>query len=163
MDFRCPNVDIVYHCHILGHESNAIQNGKWAKRNDRCGPLFDEDDDPAPGLRSGLTFCSWETLKREGHTVLAAGDLRQAVDWLNESTPDLLITRNYVASLPGHDAAMYLRYEHPEIRVLMLIGLWDDDRLRYREALQGFDAFPKPYTRAELLEKVKGVLVTPHG
>jgi CheY-like chemotaxis protein len=47
-----------------------------------------------------------ETLKREGYMVLATGDLGQAVDRLKECTPDLLITRGYIQSLPGHDAAI---------------------------------------------------------
>jgi hypothetical protein len=44
------------------------------------------------------------------------------------------------------------------IRVLMLGGLVDDDRLLDRAELQRFDVFPKPYTAAELVEKVKEVL-----
>ena len=40
-------------------------------------------------------------------------------------------------------------------------GLLDDERLHYREALQGFEVFPKPYTAAELLQKVKDVLSKP--
>lgn len=50
-----------------------------------------------------------ETLEREGFTVLDAADLGQAVDRLKVSAPDLLITRTYVQSLSGHDAAVYLR------------------------------------------------------
>jgi CheY-like chemotaxis protein len=64
-----------------------------------------------------------ETLEREGYTVLATGDLGQAVDRLQECIPDLLITRTYIESLPGHEAAMYLRTKCPEMRVLMLGGL----------------------------------------
>ena len=71
-----------------------------------------------PVIRSILE----ETLEREGYTVLASGDLGQAVDRLQECTPDLLITRTYVESLPGHEAAMYLRTKRPEMRVLMLGG-----------------------------------------
>jgi DNA-binding response OmpR family regulator len=164
MDSRGPDVgDFVYECHISGHESNAIQNASGQKG------MIGVDHSLAkttilllvsdPVVRSVLG----ETLEREGYTVLAAGDLGQAVDWLSESTPDLLITRNYVAGLPGHDAAMYLRNKRPGMRVLMLGGLLDDDRLRYREALQGFDVFPKPYTRTELLQTVKSVLITAHG
>jgi CheY-like chemotaxis protein len=104
-----------------------------------------------------------ETLDREGYTVLATGDLGEAVDRLKESTPDLLITRTYVEGLPGHDAAKYLRTKCPKMRVLMLGGLLDDERLQSREALQGFDVFPKPYTPAELLQKVKEVLSKPRG
>ena len=48
-----------------------------------------------------------ETLEDEGYMVRATGDLGQAVDRLKESVADLLITRTYVESMPGHEAAMY--------------------------------------------------------
>jgi DNA-binding response OmpR family regulator len=104
-----------------------------------------------------------ETLEHEGYTVLSTGDLGKAVDRLKEVTPDLLVTRTYVQSMSGHDAALYLRTKSPKMRVLLVGGLLDDDRLHYREALHGFEVFPKPYTRAELLEKVSGVLKKPRG
>ena len=102
-----------------------------------------------------------ETLEQEGYMVHATGDLGQAVDRLKESTPDLLITRTYVQNMPGHEAALYLLTKCPTMRVLMLGGLLDDDRLRNREALQGFEVFPKPYTTAEMLQEVKRVLNKP--
>ena len=104
-----------------------------------------------------------ETLEREGYTVLASGDLGQAVDRLQECTPDLLITRTYVESLPGHEAAMYLRTKCLGMRVLMLGGLFDDERLQYRAAQQGFEVFPKPYSAATLLQEVRHVLSKPRG
>ena len=104
-----------------------------------------------------------ETLEREGYTVLATGDLGQAVDRLQECIPDLLITRTYIESLPGHEAAMYLRTKCSEMRVLMLGGLLDDERLAYRAEQQGFEVFPKPYTAAALLEEVRRVLGKPRG
>ncbi len=102
-----------------------------------------------------------ETLEREGYTVLATGDLGQAVDRLKECMPDLLITRTYVEGLPGHDAAMYLRKKCLRMKVLMVGGLLDDERLQQREALQGFEIFPKPYAAAELLQEVRDVLSRP--
>ncbi len=104
-----------------------------------------------------------ETLDRAGYTVVATGDLGKAVDRLKECTPDLLITRTYIQSMTGHDAAMYLRSKSPKMRVLLVGGLMDDDRLHYREALQGFEVFPKPYSREELLQKVSDVLDKPRG
>ena len=104
-----------------------------------------------------------ETLEREGYTVLASGDLGQAVDRLQECIPDLLITRTYIESLPGHEAAMYLRTKCVGMKVLMLGGLLDDKRLAYRAELQGFEVFPKPYTAAVLLEEVRHVLSKPRG
>ena len=112
-----------------------------------------------PVVRSVLK----ETLEREGYTVVAAGDLGHAVDRLKECQPDLLITRTYVESLPGHEAAMYLRTKCLTMRVLILGGLLDDERLQFREALQAFEIFPKPYTAAELLQKVKDVLSKARG
>jgi CheY-like chemotaxis protein len=102
-----------------------------------------------------------ETLEGVGYTVLDAGDLGHAVERLRNCLPDLLITRTYIESLTGHDAAVYLRNKCPKMRVLIVGGLLDDDRLRNRELLQGFEVFPKPYTPAELLNKVWDVLTKP--
>ncbi len=104
-----------------------------------------------------------ETLEREGYIVVATGDLGRAVDRLKECIPDLLITRTYVDGLPGHDAAMYLRTKCLTMKVLILGGLLDDERLQSREALQGFDVFPKPYAPAKLIQEVKDVLSKPRG
>lgn len=104
-----------------------------------------------------------ETLQREGYTVLPTGDLGQAVDRLNECSPDLLITRTYVESMPGHEAAMYLRTKCPEMRVLMLGGNLDDERLEYRAERQGFEIFPRPYSAAVLLQEVRRVLSIQRG
>lgn len=71
-----------------------------------------------PVVRSVLE----ETLEHAGYTVVAAGDLGHAVDRLKECQPDLLITRTYVESLPGHEAAMYLRTKCLRMKVLMVGG-----------------------------------------
>jgi DNA-binding response OmpR family regulator len=102
-----------------------------------------------------------DTLEHEGYTVVTAGNLGNAVDRLKEITPDLLITRTYVESMTGHDAATYLRTKSHGLRVLMVGGILDDQRLKNRESLDGFDVFPKPYSAAELLQKVKEVLNKP--
>ena len=99
-----------------------------------------------------------ETLESEGYMILATSSLGQAVDQLQHCEPDLLITRTYVQGMPGHDAATYLRTKCTKMRVLMVGGLLDDARLQYREALAGFEVYPKPYTAADLLQKVKDVL-----
>jgi DNA-binding NtrC family response regulator len=109
---------------------------------------------PDPVVRSVLE----ETLKQGGYTVLTTGDLGQAVDWLKRCAPDLLITRTHIQSMPGHEAAMYLVERCSSMRVLILGGLLDDERLLNREALQGFAIFPKPYPAHEMLREVKHVL-----
>jgi DNA-binding response OmpR family regulator len=104
-----------------------------------------------------------ETLEAKGYVVLPAGDLGNAVLQIKDIDPDLLIVRTYVSGMPGHDAANYLRTKVPRMRVLVMGGLLDDDRLRLRESLSGFDIYPKPYTATEFLDKVHAVLsVPPH-
>ncbi len=104
-----------------------------------------------------------ETLERDGYLVVTAGDLGAAVDRIAELSPDLLITRTFVANMPGHRAAKYLRTKAPQMRVLLVGGMLDDDRLADREALEGFVVFPKPYSPVQFLESVRTVLNTPRG
>ncbi len=99
-----------------------------------------------------------EILEREGYVVRATGDIGGAVDRLKECIPDLMIIGHYIESISGHDAAKYLRTKCTGIRVLLVDGLVEDDRLLHRAELQRFDVFPKPYTAAELVAKVKEVL-----
>lgn len=102
-----------------------------------------------------------ESIDRAGYTVVSVSDLGGAVARLNEVRPHLLVTRTYVQGMTGHDAAKYLRTKVPGMRVLLVGGLMDDDRLHYRESVEGFSVFPKPYTAQDLLDKIKDVLSKP--
>jgi CheY-like chemotaxis protein len=99
-----------------------------------------------------------EVLERAGYVVMATGDLGVAVQRMGEATPDLLMISPYVESISGYDAAKYLNSRCPEMRILMVAGLLADDRLQYRAELEKVELFPKPFTAAELLAKVKDVL-----
>lgn len=99
-----------------------------------------------------------KALESKGYIVLTASDVGSAVVRLRECTPALLMVRHYTESLSGHDAAVYLRGTCPGIPVLFVGGLLDDPSLGNRESLRGFEVFPKPFTAAELLGKVKEVL-----
>jgi DNA-binding response OmpR family regulator len=99
-----------------------------------------------------------EVLERAGYVVMATGDLGVAVDRMNEAKPDLLIISPYVESISGHEAAKYLHSRCPDMRVLMVAGLLADDRLQYRAELEKVEIFPRPFTGAELLAKVRHVL-----
>lgn len=101
-----------------------------------------------------------DALAQAGYVVQATGDLGTAVDTISESKIDLLITYPYIESIPGHDAAKYLRGRNPQMGVLVVAGLLDDDRLQYRADLEKFDTFPPPFTAAQLMDKVEKVLET---
>jgi DNA-binding response OmpR family regulator len=99
-----------------------------------------------------------EALEHQGYSVFDAGDLGTAVDKLKDAKPDLLIVSPYVEDMSGYDAANFLRTKCLGLPVLMIAGFLDDDRIENRLTLKGFEFFPKPFTAAELLQKVKDAL-----
>jgi len=103
-----------------------------------------------------------ETLERAGYVVVSAGDVGSAVDRVKELRPDLLIVRPYVASMPGHMAAQYLRTRCPGLPVMIVTGYMDDQRIRDEHELNEFFMFPKPFAREDLLANVKEVLRISH-
>jgi DNA-binding NtrC family response regulator len=102
-----------------------------------------------------------ELLERAGYLVMATGDLGNAVDRLGEASPDLLMISPYVETITGHQAAKYLQSRSPSMRLLMVAGLLDDDRLQYRAELEKVEVFPEPFTGDQLLNKVREVLGEP--
>jgi len=104
-----------------------------------------------------------ETLEKGGYAVMAAGDLGTAVKRVSEAKPDLLIIGAYIEDISGYETAKFLRTKVHGLPVLMLAGIIDDERLKYRLELEGFEAFPKPYSAAELLAKVNDMLTRKQG
>jgi len=99
-----------------------------------------------------------EVLERGGYSVLASGDLGTAADMLQQSTPDLLIVCSHISGMSCFDVAKYLRTKCLGLRVLMVGGIIDDDRLTFRMEIERFEIFPTPFTKAELVERVEEVL-----
>jgi DNA-binding NtrC family response regulator len=99
-----------------------------------------------------------QVLEGAGYMVETAGDLAAAVEVLDYCPIDLLITHPYIANVPGHEAAKYLRTKRPGMRVLVVAGIPDDDRLQYRADLERFEIFPRPFTAVEFLKEIAGIL-----
>ncbi len=99
-----------------------------------------------------------ELLERAGYLVIATGDLGAAVDRMGEVTPDLLIISPYVETITGNQAAKYLQARCPGMRILMVAGFLDDERLQYRAELEKVVIFPEPFTGPQLLKKVQEIL-----
>jgi DNA-binding response OmpR family regulator len=107
-----------------------------------------------PAMRSAMD----DALREAGYLVSAASDLGTAVDRMKEMRYDLLITRPYVQSMPGHMAADYLRTKSPGLPVLIVGGFMEDDQVNALNAVERFHIFPKPFHRNDLLAKVKEIL-----
>ncbi len=99
-----------------------------------------------------------DALDGAGYLVVVASDLGEAVDRLREIRPHLLITRPFISSMPGQTAADYLRTKRPGLPVLIVAGYMEDDRVRDQTAIEEFQIFPDPFSRHDLLAKVRDVL-----
>jgi DNA-binding NtrC family response regulator len=110
--------------------------------------------DSEPVMRAALR----DALETAGYLVRTSGDLSEALDRLAETPPDLLITRPYINSMPGRIAADYLRSKQNGLPVLLVGGFLKDDRVGIQNTVEEFHTFPKPYSREELIAKVKEVL-----
>src|SRR6204780_4380159 len=108
-----------------------------------------------PLVRTILT----EALRHAGYVVSPTGSFGSAVDLLADGI-DLLIIRPHVDSISGYEAAKYLHARNPDMAVLIVAGLPEDDRIQYRDDLEGFKRFPPPFTAAQLVDKVDEVLKT---
>jgi DNA-binding response OmpR family regulator len=102
-----------------------------------------------------------EALERAGYLVLSTGDLGTAVDRMKETTPDLLVISPFVESISGHQAAKYLQSKCVSMRILMVAGFLDDDRIQYRAELEQVEIFPQPFTAPQLIAKVRSILSEP--
>lgn len=101
-----------------------------------------------------------EVLEAQGHVILPASDLSRAVDWLSRCAPDLLIVSPYLSGISGYEAALYLRTKCNGLRILMVGGFLEDERIQSRTTLKEIEIFPKPFTAAEFLQKVSDVLAS---
>ena len=110
--------------------------------------------DSDPLMRSILQ----ETLESAGHLIAAVGDLGAAVDRLKMMRPDLLIIRPYISTMPGYQAAQYLRTLRPGLPVLIVDGFIEDERIYLKNAVHNFHTFPKPFASLALLHKVAEIL-----
>jgi two-component system, cell cycle sensor histidine kinase and response regulator CckA len=112
--------------------------------------LIAEDD---TAIRKMLS----EVLRNAGYQILAAGSGRDAVAAASrhEGKIDLLLTDIVMAGMGGADLYAWLKTERPDLQVLFISGYMS------REPLEG--AFlKKPFSPAELLQKVREVLMGGH-
>jgi len=116
------------------------------------------EDDPAV-LRIVV-----RTLEAAGHTVHAASRGRQALDLdLPAGSLDLLVTDVVMPERDGPAVADALRRRHPQLRVLFTSGHVPAERSGTVAASPRCDFLQKPFTPAELIERVDALLDTSEG
>ena len=115
--------------------------------------------DVEPVVRSVLGVI----LRRAGYVVEPMETFQEALEAIKSAAPDLLLTNVYLPGIAGREAIQRLKDACPELPVLMVSGLPDEDLIREWVGRDGFDTFPKPFTAQELLYKVRTMLTRkPH-
>jgi nitrogen-specific signal transduction histidine kinase/ActR/RegA family two-component response regulator len=115
--------------------------------------------DDAPDVRE----IAARMLTRLGYSVLTADRVESALDVARATPPPLhlLLTDIVMPGGSGRELADRLAEIHPETRVLLTSG-YDQEAVGRREALApGAPFIAKPYSMAELGEKIRAVLEAP--
>jgi CheY-like chemotaxis protein len=101
-----------------------------------------------------------ETLEQLGYTVLEAADGYEALRVIEQckTTIDLLLTDVIMPLMNGHDLAMRLESIRPGTKVLYMSGYTDDMLAFHGIAQPEIEFIQKPFTAADLAEKLSAVL-----
>jgi DNA-binding NtrC family response regulator len=97
-------------------------------------------------------------LKRDGYTVEQAATVPAALEVVKQKRTDLLLTNVYLPGMTGREAVQMFKKAYPELPVLIVSGLPDNDLIQEWAGTVGFDTFPKPFAAQELLDKVHSML-----
>jgi CheY-like chemotaxis protein len=117
------------------------------------GTILVVDDEPT--IRELLV----ELLQEEGHTLLGAVDGLAAMELLEHSVPDLVLTDAMMPRLDGPGLIRWMR-DHPELRAVPVIVLSAVVRIDPAE-LENIVFVAKPFDLTTLLEAVETALDPP--
>ena len=112
--------------------------------------------DDEPGLREAVS----DYLQESGFSVQVASNAREGWDWMQQNTPDLVISDVMMPQVDGYQFLKQLR-EDPRFQTVPVIFLtakgMTGDRIQGYQA--GVDAYlPKPFDPDELVAIVENLL-----
>ncbi len=113
------------------------------------------DDDP--DFRDALG----KQLVHAGYTVALAGDGNEAIDWLRQETPDLVILDIVMPNKEGLETISALRRSHPKLPVIAISGggrIDARDYLHLAENLGAVAVLAKPFPFTDLVKQITKAL-----
>jgi signal transduction histidine kinase/CheY-like chemotaxis protein len=113
--------------------------------------LLVEDDDAVRTLTQKI-------LERDGYPVTTADGPDLALELLAENDYDLLVTDVVMPGMGGRELADLARERRPELKILFVSGYTADEVLRRGVQEDDVDFLNKPFTSAQLSEKVGTIL-----
>jgi signal transduction histidine kinase/CheY-like chemotaxis protein len=112
--------------------------------------------DDEPGVRAFMA----EALRGAGYAATEADDVGVALRFLQEAPPDLLLTDYSMPGMNGLELAERARARDARLRVLIVSGYADAERIEASAAKPVL--LRKPFDEVELLAAVRGVLEDEH-
>lgn len=99
-------------------------------------------------------------LKRQGYTVLEAGDGVTGLALLHEhrGAVDLLLTDVVMPIMSGRELVARANQEDLSVPVLYMSGYTDDEIMKHGVLVHDINFLAKPFQRAQLLQRVRDVL-----
>ena len=115
--------------------------------------LIVEDDD---AIRNNVT----RLLRLEGYEILSASHGKEALELVRAAAPDVVITDISMPVMDGFELLEALRADRKwgSIPVMLLTAMDDRASMRRGMASGADDYLAKPFSRAELLEALEGLL-----
>ena len=115
--------------------------------------LVDDDD----GMRLALR----RALEHEGHAVIEATNGKHALERLQETTVDLVITDIIMPDAEGLELTFILHKTHPHLPVIVISGggnLTPEFHLSLARHAGATHVFAKPFVMEDLLAKVRALI-----
>ena len=109
------------------------------------------DDDP------GICRTLKEILEAEGCIVDTARDGAEALERIESSGSDLVLTDVVMPNMDGHELYLQVQSQHPELPVLMMTAFhYDKDHIIKQSRMKGLEGviFKKPVDPARLREAI---------
>lgn len=98
------------------------------------------------------------TLTRAGFWVSPHTDFKSALESLENFKPDLIITDIILPSASGFEIISLIKSNEKQIPVLVISSIDEEATVHETLSLGANDFIVKPFTSAELLERVKNLL-----
>ncbi|MFP4084657.1 MAG: sigma-54-dependent transcriptional regulator [Desulfonatronovibrio sp.] len=94
-------------------------------------------------------------LSEEGYDVTALNDPQMALDYLDESEVDVIVTDMKMPGISGQDILEHVRKNYPHIPVLIMTAYGSIDGAVEAMKCGAFDYISKPFSNNELLLSIK--------
>ncbi len=143
---------------LTGVASRPDEKPAPASESNDATILLAEDDAPVRELVRTM-------LSKKGHTVLCAANGEEALEMASThaGTIDLLLTDVVLPGLNGREVAERLRAARPDLKVLYMSGYTDDAILRRGILAQRSSLIQKPFSAADLTNRVSELLAQSDG